>query len=303
MNEAVAEAHRQSAAAAGPGGSGPAARALSRAAARVERALAALAEESGTDPGELRATAEALLAAAHSIPAGATEALVPDPRGGEPRRVRLNPKLGAAANAELYFKRARKAERRAGRSGGRRNELLEQRRTLRDLEARLAEAGEGGVEEAWWQEAAKAGVRLPSPPLTEASRSAGGDLPPSVRPRRYDLGGGWTALVGRSSRGNEVLTHEIARPEETWMHADQAAGSHLVLRHPERGKEPPENVVLAAAAIAAWFSKSRHSGKVPVLVTEKRHVRRARRAPAGTVLVGQHRTLMVAPRNPAEDAT
>jgi predicted ribosome quality control (RQC) complex YloA/Tae2 family protein len=304
MNEAVAEAHRLRQAAGSTGaGAGPLARALSRAAARVERALAALAEEASGDPEDLRTAAEALLAAAHAIRPGTTEIEVPDPHAGGSRKIRLNPKLGAAANAELYFKRARKAERRAGRSGQRRRQLLDQRRALRDLQARLAAGGEAAADEAWQKEAHEHGVVLPSPPLTEAARSSGGDLPGAVRPRRYDLGGGWTALVGRSSRGNEILTHEIARPDEVWMHADQAAGSHLVLRHAERGRKPPENVVMAAAAIAAWFSKSRHSGKVPVLVTEKRHVRRARRAPIGTVLVGTHRNVMVAPRNPSGEET
>jgi len=300
MSEAVAEAHRlQIRTGEGGAPSGPLARAVTRAIARVERALATVDSEAEADPAELRATAEALLATAHRIPAGRTEADIPDPHGGPLRRVRLNPKLGAAANAELYFKRAKKAERRKGRSGTRRNELRTRLRALRDLETRLSEGGDAAADEAWLREARDQGVQLPSPPLTEAARASGGELPASIRPRRYDLGEGWTALVGRSSRGNEVLTHEIARPDETWMHADQAAGSHLVLRHPERGRKPPESVVLAAAAIAAWFSKSRHSKKVPVLVTEKRHVRRARRAPTGTVLVGTHRTLMVAPRNPA----
>jgi predicted ribosome quality control (RQC) complex YloA/Tae2 family protein len=210
--------------------------------------------------------------------------------------VRLNPKLSATGNAELYFKRARKAERRAERVGARREELQRARQELRDLAERLA-GSPGEPDAAWFEEARRLGVKLP--PRDRGRHSPPEErLPSSVRPRRYDLGGGWEALVGKSRQGNDVLTHEIARPHETWMHADQAAGSHLVLRHQEKGKEPPETVLLAAARIAAYFSKARHSAKVPVLITEKRHVRRPRKGPPGTALVGKHRTVMVEPGEP-----
>ncbi len=120
----------------------------------------------------------------------------------------------------------------------------------------------------------------------------------ALRPRRYDLGDGWEALVGKSNRGNEVLTHDIAKPDDTWMHADQSPGSHVVLRHHEKGREPTRELVLRAAAIAAHYSKARTSGKVSVLVTLKKHVHRPRRAPVGTVTVGQHKTVMVSPMDP-----
>jgi predicted ribosome quality control (RQC) complex YloA/Tae2 family protein len=83
------------------------------------------------------------------------------------------------------------------------------------------------------------------------------------------------------------------------MHADQVPGSHVVLRHPEKGKEAPHDVLLAAASLAAWHSQARNAGKVPVLVTEKRHVRRPRGGAPGKALVGgKHRTLMVRPGEP-----
>jgi predicted ribosome quality control (RQC) complex YloA/Tae2 family protein len=105
-------------------------------------------------------------------------------------------------------------------------------------------------------------------------------------------------MVGRSDKGNHVLTFELSRPDDTWMHASGCPGSHVVLRHDERGKEPPRDVVLAAAAIAAFFSKARGAAKVPVTVAAKRHVRRPRKAPIGQALVGEHKTVMVAPVDP-----
>ena len=85
------------------------------------------------------------------------------------------------------------------------------------------------------------------------------------------------------------------------MHAHQSAGSHLVLRHDEKGKEPPRSVLVSAACIAAYYSKARGSSKVPVLVSHKRFVRKPRKAPIGMVTVSKYETLLVAPHCPEEN--
>lgn len=299
--EAAGIAHRSFRERLGARAASPLRKSVQQALRRVERGFAALdlEEKEAATARDLRETGEALLASAHHISKGMTEAEIEDPHGGGTRTVRLNPKLSAGANAELYFKRARKADRKGEMLAERRRELAARRDALEDLSRRLAEFEADAPPAAWLQEAKRQGVKLPRATIEKAT-----DLPPeerlesALRPRSYDLGEGWKLLVGKSNRGNEVLTHEIARPAEIWMHADQAAGSHCVLRHHEKGKEPPRPILLAAAAIAAFFSKARNSSKVSVIVSHKRHVRRPRKAPLGTVTVGEHRTLMVTPKNP-----
>lgn len=278
----------------------PRRKAVRQAIKRVERALEQMKAEDGetADAPRLRETGNLLLAYAHEIQKGRTEAEIPDPETGKTIRVKLNPKLGPAKNAELYFKRARKAERKGAMTGNRRRELEERLSGLKNLMKKLPESGTE-PEAAWFNEARKLGVKLPQEDVARDPKATAEELLPSaIRPRRYNLGQGWELLVGKSNKGNEVVTHEIARPGDVWMHADQAAGSHAVLRHHEKGKEPPRSVVLAAAAIAAYYSKARNASKVPVIVTQKRHVRRARKAPVGTVMVGQHETVMVKPADP-----
>ena len=270
---------------------------------RVERGLAAVdrEEQEAGSALTLRRTGEAVLSHAHGIPRGVAEAEIPDPRTGEPIRVRLNPRLSAGENADLLFKKARKAERREPALIERRKELRRQRAALIDLRNRLEGSAEGEPDAQWIREAEALGVRFPREEVATAAKTDPEDrLPASLRPRRYDLGGGWQALVGKSNRGNDVLTLELARPDDTWMHANQAAGSHLVLRHHEKGKEVPQAVLLVAAAIAAYFSKARGSSKVPVLISQKRHVRKPRKAPVGTVTVSRYETVMVEPRCPDE---
>jgi len=276
-------------------------RALLSAIDRTERALSAV-ERERTDTGqsaEWRRWGEAILAHAHGIPRGVTEAEIPDPASDGRLRVRLNPRLSATENADLFFKKARKAARRDPALETRRQDIERQRK---DLEALRAELERSEPDEAWLRRAEALGVRLPretSP--AEAAKEPADRLPNALRPRRYDLGDGWEAMVGKSNRGNDVLTFELARPEDVWMHAHQSAGSHLVLRHHEKGKEPPRSVLVSAASIAAYYSKARGSSKVPVLVSQKRFVRKPRKAPIGTVTVSRYETLMVAPSCPEEN--
>jgi predicted ribosome quality control (RQC) complex YloA/Tae2 family protein len=118
--------------------------------------------------------------------------------------------------------------------------------------------------------------------------------------RAYALGGGWEVWVGRSSADNDTLTHELARPHDLWLHAQGAAGSHVILRRGDGSPaQPPPAVLEAAAAAAAFFSQAQHSRLVPVLVTEKRYVRKPRRSPPGTAACLREKTVMVAPRRPA----
>lgn len=112
---------------------------------------------------------------------------------------------------------------------------------------------------------------------------------------RYEVTGGFTVLVGRSDEDNDVLTHKIARPWDLWFHSGQTSGSHVVLVKGNAKAAPPKEALLEAAALAAHHSKARKAGLVPVIYTEKRHVRKPRRAPAGTASCAREKTLFVRP--------
>ena len=112
------------------------------------------------------------------------------------------------------------------------------------------------------------------------------------------LSGGWEVRVGRSNSENDELTHRWASQRDLWFHARGAQGSHAVLRVGSGKGEPPREIIEAAAAIAAWFSKARNSSLVPVAYTEKRYVRKPRKAPVGTALMMREKVIMVTPALP-----
>lgn len=102
--------------------------------------------------------------------------------------------------------------------------------------------------------------------------------------RRYVSPGGYEVLVGRNNKQNDVLSHQVANPQDIWLHARGLPGSHTVLRLPP-GKQPEDGDVQFAANLAAWFSKARDSSKVDVIVTRVACLKKLKGGKPGQVLV------------------
>ncbi|WP_233231567.1 NFACT RNA binding domain-containing protein [Tichowtungia aerotolerans] len=114
---------------------------------------------------------------------------------------------------------------------------------------------------------------------------------------KYDLGDGWEALAGKTDADNDVLSLKTARPNDLWFHVHGMPGSHVILQGPD-GLKPDNSIVKAAASIAAWHSKARNAGTVPVSCTESKHVSKPRRAKPGTVTIRKEKTVKVRPGLP-----
>jgi predicted ribosome quality control (RQC) complex YloA/Tae2 family protein len=119
--------------------------------------------------------------------------------------------------------------------------------------------------------------------------------------RRVVTSTGAEILVGRSATANDRLTHEVAGRADWWLHA-VGPGSHVVLRNPEGLREPRPEELVAAARLAAWFSRARGSTKVEVHWTRARQVRRPRGGKPGQALIENQRSIVVEPAAPAEIA-
>lgn len=296
-----------------PAGGGAARRELALALLR-QRAAAAkrlnqLESERARHPDETtpRRFAEALLAAADRVPRGATEVMLAAADGEGELVIPLDPAKSVAENADRWFKEARKARQSAERLP------REMERARREIErwtafelrlAGIAEDDTPGVKALAGEIHGRADsteVRLTTPSRKNGpARGAGrtGDIPANLLPRRYNFQG-WTILVGRSQAGNDFLSHRLAEPHDLWFHAHGCAGSHVVLKGPDRKTTPGREVIEAAAALAALNSKARNAARVPVIYAEKRHVRKPRGSKPGLAAVTNEKSLMVKPGEPA----
>jgi len=123
-------------------------------------------------------------------------------------------------------------------------------------------------------------------------------IPESPQIYRYELPGGWTVLVGKTDRDNDRLSIKLAKPQDWWFHVHGMPGSHVVLKIKENGEEPGPQVLKEAASIAAYHSKARKGGTVPVSCTRARYVTKPRGAKPGTVTIRKEKTLKVQPALP-----
>lgn len=116
----------------------------------------------------------------------------------------------------------------------------------------------------------------------------------------HELPGGWKVLAGKTDMDNDYLSLKLAKPNDYWFHVRGMPGSHVVLR--AGSKEVPNRATLKqAAAVAAYYSKARHGGVVPVSCTEARYVTKPRGAKPGLVHIRKEITLKVRPALPSSD--
>jgi predicted ribosome quality control (RQC) complex YloA/Tae2 family protein len=110
---------------------------------------------------------------------------------------------------------------------------------------------------------------------------------------------GFEVLVGRGDAENDELTFRVAKPRDLWLHvAGGVPGSHVVIKNPD-GVEVPRPVIEGAAALAAWYSKARASGKVTVHYCRASGVKKPRGAPTGLVELSRYKSVKVSPGLPA----
>lgn len=110
--------------------------------------------------------------------------------------------------------------------------------------------------------------------------------------RKFVSSDGFEILVGKKAVDNDFLTFRVARSLDTWLHAADFPGSHVVIRNPNR-KEIPQTTMHEAARLAAFYSDARKLDKAAVNYTQKKFVNKPKKAAPGLVSLASFRTLFV----------
>ena len=107
---------------------------------------------------------------------------------------------------------------------------------------------------------------------------------------------GMEIWVGKNSSENDVLTFKLAKPDDFWLHVAGYGGSHVILRNPERLSSAPQQSLIEAAEVAAYYSQARNAKKVEVHHTQRKHVSKPKGSKPGLVRLREHETVSVHPR-------
>ena len=113
--------------------------------------------------------------------------------------------------------------------------------------------------------------------------------------RRFTSSDGLMIFVGKKATDNDYLTFRLARSLDTWLHAADYPGSHVIVRNPNRG-EIPNRTLTEAAQLAAFYSDARKQPKAAVHYTHKKFVNKPRRSAPGLVSLASFRTILVEPK-------
>ena len=205
-----------------------------------------------------------------------------DPNGGQ-LVISLDTQLTPTQNAQAYFKKYQKAksakEAATFHIEKTKEELLFLDGAYLDAQKSVSEADLMEVRE----ELYKAGY------IKNAQKKKGSKHQGKSKPYHYQSQDGIDIFVGKNAVQNERITFG-AQGEETWLHAKELPGSHVVIKH--KG-EVPENTLLEGAQLAAYYSKGRSGSQVAIDYTQRRHVKKPGGSPTGFVIYTNQKTLYI----------
>lgn len=202
--------------------------------------------------------------------------------------IELDPALTPNENAERYFKRARKGEEGLN--------LLKRRLEISREELNHLELIKNELEANF--DAAKERYASELASLRPTVSSKTGEPSERLPYKEHTLSTGLRIYIGRQGADNDRTTFEFAKPYELWFHTQQCPGSHVVIKFPNKSFVPTREEIEETAALAAWHSKAKNDSLVPVIYTERRYVRKPRKAKPGLVTVEREKSVMVVPLKP-----
>lgn len=97
--------------------------------------------------------------------------------------------------------------------------------------------------------------------------------------------------VGKNNLQNDYITYTLARKNHTWFHAKDIHGSHVLVL----SEQPSEPIIRAAAMLAAFYSKARHSSSVPVNYTSAKNLKKPKNRVLGQVYLQNYKTIYIDP--------
>jgi predicted ribosome quality control (RQC) complex YloA/Tae2 family protein len=221
---------------------------------------------------------------------------------GGMREIKLDPLKAPQQNAAKYYKAYTKAKNAgkflAGQIEGGEKELeyvesvieqikrVENEQDLNDIRSELMHTGYvKQLKQERYQKVQK-GARQKRSKASPAK-------PAESAPMRFLSTGGMRIFAGRNNMQNDKLTLKTAARSDVWFHAQKIHGAHVIVSC--AGASIDDETLKEAAAIAAYYSAARASGKVPVDYTFARNVKKPSGGRPGMVIYNDFKTILAVP--------
>ena len=202
--------------------------------------------------------------------------------------IKLDPKLSSKQNVDLYFEKARNEKIKIEKMKALFSELNIKFSELSKIKAEYLNAESAVNIDSIMKE-----LKIKQ----EVQKKSEEDIKSKFR--HYIIDGKYNVYVGKDSKSNDLLTMKFARQNDYWFHARSVSGSHVVLKNEYPKEGIPKNILKSAASIAAYHSKAKTSGMVPVSYTQKKYVTKKKGMDPGKVALLREDVLIVKPEIPA----
>jgi predicted ribosome quality control (RQC) complex YloA/Tae2 family protein len=116
--------------------------------------------------------------------------------------------------------------------------------------------------------------------------------------RKFRIDEQFEIWIGKDSRTNDLLTTKYSSPNDLWFHIHGFSGSHTVLKKNSKDAEVPKEYIRYAASLAAYYSKARNAGTVPVAYCERKYVKKQKGFKEGSVIMEREKLIYVKPEIP-----
>lgn len=224
-----------------------------------------------------RELGDLIMANAHSIKPGVSEALITDFFTNQRIRIKLDPKLSSAENAQKFYRKSK-------------NERLEwdfvtshEKNTqdlidnLLDLQKRVCSAETG-------KELNE--IKQYLNPEKDAKNQSNTSTYRSLCLGELEI---W---IGKNAKSNDELLRKASK-NDLWFHAADVTGSHVLAR--TSGKELNKRQLEQVAQLAAFHSKGRSQPIQTVQYTKRKFLSKPKNGAAGLVKLSQFETIDVVP--------
>ncbi len=210
-----------------------------------------------------------------------------DEKGGT-IKIALDKSLSPADNAQRYYKKYAKMKRTVVSVTTQKREAEENYDYLKSIAAHIC-AAESILDFKEIEEELKICGLLKD----DAKKKKVAEISPF---REFSVGG-FKVLAGRNNLQNDRLLKSVS-PQDIWLHTQHYHSSHLVII--AEGKPVPDEVILTAAEICAYYSDGRGATKVPVDYCQRKFVKKPPKANAGFVIYTDFKTVLAQPNGHGE---
>ena len=247
-------------------------------------------ERDALDAEDNKIKGELLLANIYQIKNGEKQCVLQNYYDGSEITIDLDGRLSVAKNAENYYKKYNKQKR-----------TLSALAPQKDMAEKELAYFESVLDEVTISETIDELLLVQSELelaglITENKGQKKNKKAPEIFGRTYVVND-YRIKVGRNNSENDKLTF-TAKPEDVWIHVKDYHSSHVIIE--SKNTALPDSVLLIACEICAYYSKCRDGGKVEIVYTEKKHVRKPPKSKLGFVTYDNFKSMVVKPQKHAE---